>query len=209
MSEVENMISMLDKDTIVSEIVDGEHFKDIYHYCRGAAWWWKSLQNGLRQYGYMYRLWIQQSKGMSDYNYYMQHCLPRGKLRNALLESYHKTMFSGHPGISKSYACLSTLYCWPMMFPDVTVYITSCLNCEGPHPGTTIFWVWQHFVSAHTFSLALVQTNVLIIFRHSWENTPCIHRLQIRLWKLFLVWTPWLPTEKSAENSKYSFQDSY
>jgi len=52
------------------------------------------------------------------------------KLRRAVLTSLHQSAFSGHPGISRTYALAREKYYWPGMKGDVEKWVKGCAECQ-------------------------------------------------------------------------------
>ena len=57
---------------------------------------------------------------------------PDLKLR--LLQEHHDTTYSGHFGITKTYAAIATHYYWPTLYRDVSRYVKSCDACQRNKP---------------------------------------------------------------------------
>ena len=60
-------------------------------------------------------------------------CVPTS-VRADLLHEYHDLSVSGHVGIEKTYASLSSNFYWKGMYKDVTVYVNSCDTCQQSKP---------------------------------------------------------------------------
>lgn len=50
--------------------------------------------------------------------------------RAALLQLFHDSPFSGHGGVKRTFARLSTKFYWPSMHRDVTHYVSQCTTCQ-------------------------------------------------------------------------------
>jgi len=58
-------------------------------------------------------------------------CVPRKPaLRKMLLEEWHKSRLSIHPGMTKMYKDLKATFWWTSMKTDVADYVTLCLVCQ-------------------------------------------------------------------------------
>ena len=58
-------------------------------------------------------------------------CVPGdGKLREEILEEAHTAPYAMHPGTTKMYRTLKTVYWWPGMKKDVAEYVAKCLICQ-------------------------------------------------------------------------------
>ena len=55
-------------------------------------------------------------------------------LRRDILDESHTTPYSLHPGTTKMYRDLQTLYWWPGMKKDVVEYVAKCLTCQQVKP---------------------------------------------------------------------------
>ena len=51
-------------------------------------------------------------------------------IRREILDESHTTPYSLHPGTTKMYQDLRTLYWWPGMKKDVVEYVARCLTCQ-------------------------------------------------------------------------------
>jgi hypothetical protein len=51
-------------------------------------------------------------------------------LTNTIIKSYHKSVFSGHFGITKTLAKLKQKYYWPTIIKDTTNFIKTCISCQ-------------------------------------------------------------------------------
>nr|GEW44521.1 putative reverse transcriptase domain-containing protein [Tanacetum cinerariifolium] len=52
-----------------------------------------------------------------------------GGLRDLIMHESHKSKYSIHPGSTKMYQDLRTLYWWPNMKDDIATYVSQCLTC--------------------------------------------------------------------------------
>ncbi|KAK3914883.1 Transposon Tf2-6 polyprotein [Frankliniella fusca] len=59
---------------------------------------------------------------------------PKG-IRKILLESYHSSIFSCHPGYHRMLGTLSKDYYWPSMYKDVREFVKKCISCQQRKPG--------------------------------------------------------------------------
>ena len=60
-----------------------------------------------------------------------QICVPMDMgIRREILDESHTTPYSLHPGTTKMYQDLQTLYWWPGMKKDVVEYVAKCLTCQ-------------------------------------------------------------------------------
>ena len=58
-------------------------------------------------------------------------CVPvDDSIRREILDEAHTTPYSIHPGATKMYQDLRSLYWWSGMKRDVTEYVTRCLTCQ-------------------------------------------------------------------------------
>ena len=58
-------------------------------------------------------------------------CVPADEgIRREILDESHTTPYSLHPGTTKMYQDLRTLYWWPGMKKDVVEYVSRCLTCQ-------------------------------------------------------------------------------
>ena len=58
-------------------------------------------------------------------------CVPMdSEIRREILDEAHTTPYSLHPGTTKMYQDLRTLYWWPGMKKDVVEYVSRCLTCQ-------------------------------------------------------------------------------
>ena len=55
--------------------------------------------------------------------------VPKGR-RQALLDMAHSGLVSGHFGVKKTYAKLSSHFIWPRMWVEVKAYVRSCGGCQ-------------------------------------------------------------------------------
>ena len=55
--------------------------------------------------------------------------VPHG-LRTEILNLYHATPQTGHPGKNRLLALLQKDYAWPGMYQDVALYVKSCDTCQ-------------------------------------------------------------------------------
>ena len=63
--------------------------------------------------------------------YQDQICVPMdSEIRREILDEAHTTPYSLHPGTTKMYQDLRTLYWWPGMKKDVVEYVSRCLTCQ-------------------------------------------------------------------------------
>ena len=51
-------------------------------------------------------------------------------IRQEILDESHTTPYSLHPGTTKMYQDLGTLYWWPGRKKDVVEYVAKCLTCQ-------------------------------------------------------------------------------
>ncbi|XP_016169017.1 uncharacterized protein LOC107611623 [Arachis ipaensis] len=88
-------------------------------------------------------------------------------LRQSILEKAHKSRFSIHPGSTKMYQDLKTMFWWPGMKNDVALHVSKCLTCqkvkiEHQRPAGTLQpleipqWKWESI--AMDFVLGLPRT---------------------------------------------------
>ncbi|XP_015954884.1 uncharacterized protein LOC107479249 [Arachis duranensis] len=77
-----------------------------------------------------------------------------GELRKSILEEAHKSGFSIHPGSTKMYQDLKTIFWWPGIKNDVAMHVSKCRTCqkvkrERFHSGNgraylwILYWVYQ------------------------------------------------------------------
>ena len=60
-----------------------------------------------------------------------QICVPSdAALRREILDESHNTPYSLHPGSTKMYHDVRSLYWWPGMKRDVVEYVAKCLTCQ-------------------------------------------------------------------------------
>ena len=52
------------------------------------------------------------------------------KVKLLILDEFHKTPYSGHPGYQKTVTMLRKEYFWPNMKSEVVEYIARCLDCQ-------------------------------------------------------------------------------
>jgi len=52
------------------------------------------------------------------------------KLREELLKESHESTLSTHPGSTKMYRDLKSLYWWPKMKKDIAEFVARCLTCQ-------------------------------------------------------------------------------
>ena len=83
-------------------------------------------------------------------------CVPSiNKLKEELLKESHESTLSAHPGSTKMYRDLKTLYWWPGMKRDIAEFVARCLTCqkvktEHQKPGGLLqplpipIWKWDH-----------------------------------------------------------------
>ena len=58
-------------------------------------------------------------------------CVPLDTaLRREILDESHTTPYSLHPGTTKMYQDVRSLYWWPGMKRDVVEYVAKCLTCQ-------------------------------------------------------------------------------
>ena len=58
-------------------------------------------------------------------------CVPEdGALKHEILDESHTTPYSLHPGTTKMYQDVKSLYWWPGMKKDVVEYVARCLTCQ-------------------------------------------------------------------------------
>ena len=58
-------------------------------------------------------------------------CIPHvGGLRKELLEEFHNSIFTVHPGGMKMYSDMKQLYSWPGFKRDIAEFIAQCLVCQ-------------------------------------------------------------------------------
>ena len=58
-------------------------------------------------------------------------CVPADdSIRREILDEAHTTPYSIHPGATKMYQDLRSLYWWSGMKRDVAEYVTRCLTCQ-------------------------------------------------------------------------------
>ncbi|XP_072077778.1 uncharacterized protein [Arachis hypogaea] len=90
-----------------------------------------------------------------------------GDLRQSILEKAHKSGFSIHPGSTKMYQDLKTMFWWLEMKNDVALHVSKCLTChkvkiEHQRPAVTLQpleipqWKWESI--AIDFVLGLPRT---------------------------------------------------
>jgi hypothetical protein len=58
-----------------------------------------------------------------------QLCVPRGSMRENLIQEKHNGSLSGHFGISKTIELVQRFYYWPKLVKDVTKYVEQCMVC--------------------------------------------------------------------------------
>ncbi|XP_072093104.1 transposon Tf2-1 polyprotein isoform X4 [Arachis hypogaea] len=90
-----------------------------------------------------------------------------GDLRQRILKEAHKSGFSIHPGSTKMYQDLKTMFWWPGMKNDVALHVSKCLTCqkvkiEHQRPSGTLQpleipqWKWESI--AMDFVIGLPKT---------------------------------------------------
>ena len=58
-------------------------------------------------------------------------CVPSDdSIRREILDEVHTTPYSIHPGATKMYQDLRSLYWWSGMKRDVVEYVSRCLTCQ-------------------------------------------------------------------------------
>ena len=55
---------------------------------------------------------------------------PKADLRRKILDEAHKSKYTLHPGATKMYHNLKSVYWWPGLKSDVTKYVARCLTCQ-------------------------------------------------------------------------------
>jgi len=88
-------------------------------------------------------------------------CVPRiNKLKEELLKESHESTLSTHPGSTRMYRDLKSLYWWPGMKKDIVEFVARCLTCqkvktEHQKPGGLLqplpipVWKWDHYHGLH------------------------------------------------------------
>jgi len=57
-------------------------------------------------------------------------CVSHKEDKEILLNEFHDSPLSLHPGIEKTYAAMSELFYWPNMYNDVVEYVRTCDKCQ-------------------------------------------------------------------------------
>lgn len=72
-----------------------------------------------------------------------QFYVPRGSIRENLMQEKHNGALSGHFGITKTQDLVSRFYYWPRMNLDVRRYVESCVVCQKAKGTSTNTGLYQ------------------------------------------------------------------
>jgi len=96
-------------------------------------------------------------------------CVPKiDELRKELLKESHESTLSTHPGSTKMYRDLKSLYWWPGMKKNIVEFVARCLTCqrvkvEHQEPGGLLqplpipVWKWDHITMDFIIGLPRIQ----------------------------------------------------
>lgn len=59
-----------------------------------------------------------------------QLCVPKGSMRENLIQEKQNGCLSGHFGLNKTLDLVQRFYCWPKMQRDIRRYVEKCLVCQ-------------------------------------------------------------------------------
>ncbi|XLU29618.1 hypothetical protein S245_065684, partial [Arachis hypogaea] len=115
-----------------------------------------------------------------------------GDLRHNILEEAHKSGFSIHPGSTKMYQDLKTMFWWPGMKNDVALHVSKCLTCqkvkiEHQKPAGTLQpleipqWKWESIAMDFVLGLPRTRTGCDAIWVVIDRLTKSAHFLPIRI----------------------------
>ena len=115
-----------------------------------------------------------------------------GDLRKRILVEAHQSIFSMHPGVTKTYQDLKQMFWWPGLKKEVADYVSKCLTCqkvkvEHQKPSGTLQhleipqWKWEQITMDFVTGLPRTSTGHNAIWVIVERLTKSAHFLPIRV----------------------------